>query len=253
MVLMLSSFGMVAQAGGVIGQALNTDIVAYINHNAIPSYIVNGTSVIVAEDLRDFGFNVDWNPYERSLNIYRNDVDTTEYLYCVIKDQPTGSVYCNIYSSDIVVWAEGQRITSYNIDGYTMIPMEELTMLGEVVWDGNARTLKMWVDGLDYWEAPQPVSKRYYSGTSAPDFGWVTNSPCFHEDGKYWLYIANADDLQTYIDYIESVGYRYNTNKELDGKWALGYINSRTRTGIALIEQDGKVQVQIATDIDYWE
>ncbi len=253
MVLVLSSFGMVAQAGGVVGQALHTDIVAYINHFAIPSYIVNGTSVIVAEDLRNFGFNVDWDPYDRSLNIYRNGSETIGQFRYVSKDQPTGAVYCNIYYSDIVVWAEGKQITSYNIDGLTMIPMEELTMLGEIAWDGNARTLKMWVDGLKYIDPAQPVSKKYYPGTSIPDFGWVTTTPCVNHDGDYWFYVADNNNLQTYIEYIEDAGYHYTMNKQDDGDWILCYINSRTRNGVALIEHGGIVQVQTGTGIDYWE
>ena len=44
--------------GTVIGEALHTDIVVYINNFAIPSYAVNGQSAIIAEDLRNFGFDV---------------------------------------------------------------------------------------------------------------------------------------------------------------------------------------------------
>ena len=37
--------------GDYIGTVYHTDIVAYINNYAIPSYAANGTSVVVAEDL----------------------------------------------------------------------------------------------------------------------------------------------------------------------------------------------------------
>ena len=61
-----------ARVGDVIGAAYHTDIVAYINHWAIPSYAVNGQSVIVAEDLNYCGFDVVWNNNTRSLSITTN-------------------------------------------------------------------------------------------------------------------------------------------------------------------------------------
>ncbi len=255
MVLVLSSFGMVAEArvGDVIGTALHTDIVAYINHFAIPSYIVNGTSVVVAEDLRDFGFDVEWDPYERTLNIYRNDAYYLDYLYHVDKSYSTGAKYADILSTDIRVYADGYRITSYNMNGYTMIPVEELTMFGEVVWDQYGRTLKMWVDNMEIWPSPQPVSKKYYEGTTAPDFGWVTGAAAYGVDGECWSYLAGGEEVEAYKDYLETVGYRFDLNKQIDGDWVIGYINSRTKTGIGFWEEDGLVYVYTSTGIDGWE
>ena len=67
--LMLNTVSFAAKIGDVVGTVYNTDIVAYINNYAIPSYAANGTSVVVAEDLANFGFDVVWDANARTLSI----------------------------------------------------------------------------------------------------------------------------------------------------------------------------------------
>ena len=255
MIMLISCFGMVASAkvGDVIGTALHTDIVVYINNLAIPSYIVNGQSVVVAEDLRNFGFDVIWDGNARTLNIYKNYISPQVVPQFVGKGYTTGSKYANILETDIVVYANGQRINSFALNGYTMVPVEELTMLGEVNWVPSERALKMWVDNINILDYKQPVSLRYYPGTAAPDFGWITESICLEELGVEYLYIGDGNDVQKYIDYIESQGWRYQLNLQSEeGVWFLGYINKSKRTGIAIAEMNGLISVQAQTNMDAW-
>jgi hypothetical protein len=62
-----------ANIGDTIGYAKYTDISAYINHYPIASYNINDYTAIVAEDLRNYGFDVAWNGNDRSLSITRNN------------------------------------------------------------------------------------------------------------------------------------------------------------------------------------
>ena len=179
-VLMLSCFSMAvsAKVGDVIGQALHTDIVAYINHYAIPSYAVNGQSVIVAEDLRNFGFDVTWDGYSRTLTISRNGspwVTPMDFK----KDSAFGKKFTNILQTDIKVYANGKQIKSYAMNGYTMIPMEELTMFGEVYWVANERAIKLWVDGLTIRSTKQAPEIKYPNTSKTYSFA-------FHSSGPGW-------------------------------------------------------------------
>lgn len=133
--------------GDKTGTVYNTDIVAYINNYALSSYAANGTSVIVAEDLRNFGFDVIWNEAERTLSIIRND-DAIPNEMNVVKYGTPGSEFSDLLYTDIAVYANGIKIPSYAINGYTMIPVESLTMFGECFWIPEQRALKLWVDGL---------------------------------------------------------------------------------------------------------
>ncbi len=147
-----------AKTGDIKGRAYHTDIVAYINNYAIPSYAVNGTSCVIAEDLRNFGFEVVWNKSEKTLNIYRN-LNTIAFDMDVKKTGKPGSVYDYVYETDIVTYANGQQIQSYAINGRTVVPIESLTMFGEVHWVSHERALKMWIDGFNVRDGMQPVKQ----------------------------------------------------------------------------------------------
>ena len=245
-----------AKVGDIIGTAYHTDIVCYINNCAVPSYAVNGTSVIVAEDLNNFCFDVVWNGNTRSLNISSNYSKGIEPMF-VGKGYATGTKFTNILATDISVWANGRRITSYAMNGYTMIPVEELAVFGEVIWDPQQRALKLWIDGVEYPEKMQPVSHRYYPGTSVPDYGWITESICFNEESdwegtKMNYYISDYADVQAYIRHIKSVGFVLDlTAYDADGYYE-GYINHSLRQGVLLQEVDGIVYVQVEPEIDRW-
>lgn len=261
MIMMISCFGLVAEArvGDKIGTAYHTDIVAYINNCAIPSYAVNGQSVIVAEDLRNFGFDVVWNPYNRTLTISRNGNYYVSPMY-VDKSYTSGAKFTNILETDIRVYAGGRQLTSYAMNGYTMIPMEELTMFGSVNWVPADRALVMTVDGLQtFFTGKQRVGKKYMPGTTAPDYGWYTQSVCMEWDDdsngdSFRVYYSSGTELQQYIDYIKSLGWRYDVSiPNAEGRWFTGYINKSKRIGIAVSEAEGIVTVQVKTDLDAWK
>lgn len=175
-VLFLACFGMAAQAkvGDVIGEALHTDIVVMINEYPISSYAVNGQSVVVAEDLRNFGIDVIWDQNTRSLTLVRNNNPKVTPVF-VGKGYPTGQKYTDILETDISVWAYGKQITSYAMNGCTMVPVEELDMFGWITWHPEERKLFLHMDNLEQTYAA-PVAFPYYENTSIPNFGWVTET-----------------------------------------------------------------------------
>ncbi len=144
--------------GSVVGTVYHTDIVAYINNYAIPSYVANGTSVVVAEDLRNYGFDVMWDANARTLSINRNKTtQPTEMSFS--KTGSPSTKFTNILYTDIKVYANGTRIPSYTIDGgYTMVPLESLTMFGTYNWVSYQRALKLWVDGLHIRNTMQEIA-----------------------------------------------------------------------------------------------
>ena len=146
-----------AKVGDVIGEALHTDIVAYINHYAIPSYAVNGTSCIVAEDLRNYCFDVNWDGATKSLYISRNAYTTPNGMTFKKTGKP-GTKFTDLLKTDISVYANGKKLTSYAINGYTMIPIEELTVFGECHWVSGERAIKLWVDGVKCLAKRQTVA-----------------------------------------------------------------------------------------------
>ncbi|MBQ1947863.1 MAG: hypothetical protein II359_04565 [Clostridia bacterium] len=162
-----------AAVGDVIGQTTYTDIRAYINHFAVASYNVDGYTVIVAEDLTRFGFDVIWSQEERSLKITRNPNVTT-----VVRDgapQITaphllGLPAYDILETDIKTYINDVEVPSYNIGGRTVIHIAELSIFGGVTFDQTYRVMKLWItDGLEMRETEEAFEdlpkKTLYSAT----------------------------------------------------------------------------------------
>ena len=139
-----------AKTGDVIGYAKYTDISAYINHYPIISYNINDYTAVVAEDLRNYGFNVVWDGENRSLSITKN-TDATQIT-------PYGTVYkysakagensFPYLQTDIVAYVDGNKVESFNIDGKTCIYIDALAPYGEVVWVPEIRAIKLWIEDL---------------------------------------------------------------------------------------------------------
>lgn len=53
-----SVFGVSASAGGIIGEAVATDIGCLIDGAPIKAYNIDGYMYVTAEELRSYGFNV---------------------------------------------------------------------------------------------------------------------------------------------------------------------------------------------------
>ena len=144
-----------ARVGDVIGTVYNTDIYTRIgvsgskNQNfetaKIPSYAANGQSIIKASDLRNYCHRVDWYPEYKSVYIYLN-ADSAWSPLTTRKTGIPGSKFTDILETDISVYVVddtgSRKVTSYNVDGYTMIPVEELNSgLGSVEWVPEDRVL----------------------------------------------------------------------------------------------------------------
>lgn len=126
--------------GQVIGYILNSDIVAYINGNAIPSWSVDNKTVVVAEDLVNYGFDIIWNDEDNSLHISYNPSKTINPVATEKNTKKSGSNYCRYIATNIKTYIAGNEVQAYNISGKTLINIEEL---GNVIWDEVKREIKV--------------------------------------------------------------------------------------------------------------
>ncbi len=144
------------------GAVIYSDIGAYVNHYPIASYSCGGKTVVVAEDLRNYGFDVDWNGDARTLNIlpnYTKEISGCGTVYSGAGRQ--GKVFTYTCDSDIKVYIGGIEISAYCIDGYMMVSLEDLANLLdsiEFTWDSSTRSAKLWISwcAITVWQ-PLPV------------------------------------------------------------------------------------------------
>ena len=157
-----------ANIGDVINKTVYTDIVAKINGYDIASYNIDGYTVVVAEDLRNYGFNVEWKGEERALYITVNPSQSTvtsTYVAPKVSTDMVGVKANDVLYTDIKTYMDGNLVTSYNIGGLTVISFNDLQRYGTVNYDNDARELSIalpWVTGAD-GTAPQAPG-----GTNGP-------------------------------------------------------------------------------------
>lgn len=151
-VIMACSFvfsfaGITAQAD-IVGEVIATDITAYIDEQPISSYNINDYTYVIAEDLRDYGFAVKWSEAARELRIYRKTdypkwFLSAEKLNVKKSDVNRGAHAFDVYSTNIVTYLEDEPITAFNVDGQTLIQIDELTRYGYFSYDDERREVKI--------------------------------------------------------------------------------------------------------------
>lgn len=131
------------QIGDVLGQVVRTDITAYIDGRQIPAYACNGGMIFVAEDLRNYGFNVSYNDNARELYVTSAKVSGNGVGYIEPYTGPIGAYFTDWLFTDIVVNVNGTIVPSYAINGYSMIRLEDLAFLGDFSYDNNTRQARL--------------------------------------------------------------------------------------------------------------
>ena len=202
-----------AASAGAIGYALHTNIVAKINGHPLRSYNIDGYTAVVAEDLRGYGFNVRWDPDARTLSVtrsVRNGELVTPDPWPSYTPQPNkyrvGSRAETIYSTDIVTYVAGRPVDGKNIDGETLVMMDDLAPFGAVVWNEQTRVIELTlgdpmqialrqpIENLEAWKAtagsgssyklyPSATGTLYVSLYSGTPHGSNISMTYFRKDG----------------------------------------------------------------------
>lgn len=142
-VLLLVNTVCSAKAGDVAGTYYSTDINTILNGYEIDSINIGGQTLISAEDMHFYGFNVNWYEEYRELHI-SNAFRAMNGEPPTIKKSnfPSGNPIGNYYETDIITYLDGKTITSYNVGGRTYIHAEQMRDWGHIVtWNEVDRVL----------------------------------------------------------------------------------------------------------------
>ena len=180
----------------------------YINHYPIPSWNYNGQTLICAEDLQNYGFEVKWNEYKQTLNITRNDSTTISPVVTFRPKQSLiGQNQFMLKSTNVTVWYWNNQLTSYGgLDGYTLINVADLSCINNVSvdWVPSVNAVKVWVtDGLEMQQNPwnvrvldwdmsvyttcNPPSGYHYNANylGNNEMGFLSYAMCDYDSGVY--------------------------------------------------------------------
>lgn len=129
-----------------IGNILNDDVMAYINGNPIPSWTVDGKTVVTAEDLANYGFDVVWNAKDQTLKIVYNRVKKSIPVETAKNTKKPGSVYCKYFTSNIRTYIAEKEVQAFDINGRILVDIEDLSSVyGSAEWNGTKREIKITV------------------------------------------------------------------------------------------------------------
>lgn len=139
----LSASAITIPPGFDIGDAISTDIRAYINGSYINSYNINKKTAVLVEDLNYYGYKATWYDKERTLVINRIPGSSCyPNAYDPGPGRAIGQKMYDIFSSDITVYYGTRQLPSFSVGDYTAIYLEDLALNGGST-DWNAQTRKI--------------------------------------------------------------------------------------------------------------
>lgn len=224
----------------VLGVVRYTQIVAYIDGYAIPSYNINDNTYIVVEDLAKYGFGVVWDGATGKLHISEQrtaapaNYTATYEAPAVTQAMINSEVAMNYYETKVTTWIGPNQITGYNIGGFTCICMDDLARFfaapGGYVFVPEERALKMVSPAFGASEpALEPVPgelKEVVADYIKSDMDSIKNRKFEGEDAKLMadfkaLYGSELyNDFLAFLDeYYATVKYAFNGVK-VDGNKA---------------------------------
>lgn len=152
--LLVNPIIMVHAEDSYVGTVRYSDVVTYINNFSIPSYNMNGYTFVKVEDLGNYGFDVLWNEFNKTLRISRGETnDVNELITFRAKPKNVGKKDFDMHKTEVRTFIGNY---AYEIEclagipGYTFINVDNLNVFGSVAWDEENQNVMIWIeDGLE--------------------------------------------------------------------------------------------------------
>lgn len=154
-----------------------TDIKAYINYMPIPTYNIDGTTVVILRDLENYSYVVDWDEPARSVYFYfDNSKEVSPYIPYYVPSWDLLKKLYDVYSSDIKVYFGGKEISSYNIGGKLAIKFRDIDIAYNLEYNDVKRYVSLVTNGkVLSWE-----NHEYVFGCFYDNFNSLTEGDYYH-------------------------------------------------------------------------
>ena len=124
-----------AEPGDMLGWAYFPENTVTLDSMFIPGYEIEGKVCLIAEDLTEYGFAVEWHPDEERLiirtertafpdeySIHSHYAETYNMVHLAAPGERVFPYLC----TRITTWIGEEQVTGYNIGGRTCVPIDEL-------------------------------------------------------------------------------------------------------------------------------
>lgn len=209
------------KVGDVVGNIYSTDIMAYVDGVPIQSYNIGGKTAIVLEDLREYGFEVEWRQDIRKLFVKSETYLQKEIEYpdtSQIVRGKTGEIVGKIYSTDIVAIVNGLEVPSYNIGGKTVVCIEDLGNIDTqdnqnkqfgyskyamyFIWNQPSRTIRLNTFKDNRYEL-EKICKQYNITVPVDCLTYKPNFKYIDKDDIYFQMPGSYNGSKAYLNRIE--------------------------------------------------
>ncbi|MDD6214720.1 MAG: polysaccharide deacetylase family protein [Firmicutes bacterium] len=148
-VVLSGFFNIIADNYGAAGYTLYSDIAAYINNYPIQAYNIDGETVVLASDLKNYGFDISWNAQRRAVSIARSGSTVIIPQTDVYRNaKRAGQYHKKFVLSDIAAEIDGIPVKCFNIENRAAIYFKDLDRFGKVEWNAKTRAITLTVEGL---------------------------------------------------------------------------------------------------------
>ncbi len=237
-IIMLSFTAMAENAPDVIGVVRSTDIKALINYMPIPTYNIDGKTVVILRDLENYGYVIEWDENARSVYFYFDGSgEFTPYIPYHVPAWDLLQKLFDVYSSDIKVYFAGKEIEAYNIGGKTAIKLRDLDIAECLLYDDEKRCISLVTDG----NALTGENYEYVMGYFYDNFFSLTEGDYYHSLVSQIVKtnIYNNDYNEALVNFLDKFWkntelYKYyqepsHFSKSADELW-WAIVNERTST-----------------------
>lgn len=197
------------------GEVLSTDIVTFIDGSPIESYNYLDYTYVVAEDLRNYGFDVAWDADARRLDITRPERNFTPYIDDFVNVKKGGNLFVpvfDVYVTDIKTYINGALAQSYNIDGRTIINTDALQVFGICTYDNDKRRYDVDILSREI-EGCETVADEEYD---EQNYGSKTIETGFFDNGVLVYGIRRTDSNDRFGEYTVTERGSFAEGKTLE-------------------------------------
>ena len=197
-----------AANGDIAGEIYTTDILTQIDGKDIPSYAINGETLIALEDLEAYGFNVKYDDSIRTVFVNQTGTCPEDFNPSVPRGK-VGGIAGYYYESDIKAYVNGSYVSAYSLNGKMAAKVEELGDAGEnstygisqylmtYNWDNDKRLLSLYTE-KDKLPSVEKIKDDYKNSDS---FGWFFSREIPTESGCVLVGGNGGTTHGTYMNY----------------------------------------------------
>ena len=170
-----------AANGDIAGKIYTTDILTQIDGRDIPSYAIDGETLIAVEDLEAYGFNVKYDDSIRTVFVNHTGECPSDFNPSVPRGK-VGGISGYYYESDIRTCVNGRFVEAYSLNGKMAARVEDLGKVTEESKYGVSAYLMTY-----NWDEGNRLLSLYTAKDKLPDVETIKDD-YINNDSYLWFF-----------------------------------------------------------------